>query len=239
MSDFYVTSDLPEPFRAADLLMAKKYPTAEKVKHEPEDVPDEAEEVSRRKTIDYLLDQELNGPPIKKWQDEHYPEWIAGIKSDYEIAHPFPGDVEIEVVRGDVTPSKKDIKRLKKLAKAQRQAEIDMIQLVTRKNMLRRQLGDLSIKRKKDAKKIAAINIQLKQIDIAIADIESEFGVKITEIDRGTKVGRFLGKIKRAAKRFFKKTKKFYKRNMELINGLAAIIVPVVGGLIVKSIVRA
>lgn len=102
--------------------------------------------------------------------------------------------------------------------------------------MLRAQLGDLSPRRKKDAKKIAAINIQLRQIESAIKELEKEFGISSTSIDKGTRVGRFLGRIKRAARRAGKKIKKFYKHNMELINGMATIILPVIGGLLLKAI---
>lgn len=120
--------------------------------------------------------------------------------------------------------------------KAQRLAEIEMIQLITRKEMLKKKLGELDISKAKDAKKIASINIDLMNVDLQIKQLEMQYGISSSEIDQGTRVGRFLGKIKKGFKKIVKKAKKFYKRNFELIYGLAAIFVPVIGGFLLRKI---
>lgn len=134
--------------------------------------------------------------------------------------------------------NKKVAKREKKIKKMQREYEIEMIQLIARRDMLKKKLGELNPGKKKDSKKIAAINIELINIREDLDEITAMSGLNITDIDNGTRLGRFLGRLKIKAKKIWKKTKKFYRRNSELIQGICAIVLPVIGSLIYKAITK-
>lgn len=119
--------------------------------------------------------------------------------------------------------------------KDQTDCQKEMIRLLTRKEELRYKLGTLDISKKKDAKKIASINIELKYIDADIEMLEMQSGIKASELDRGSKLGRFVGKVKMITKKVSKKVKKFFKRHKEVVSAIASVLVPVLGGLIFKK----
>lgn len=129
---------------------------------------------------------------------------------------------------------KKSSKREKKRRKEQREYEIEMIQLITRRDLLRKKLGELNPGKKKDSKRIAAINIELTNIRDELKMLETQSGLHIDEVDKGTKVGRFIGKMKMKIKKVAKKIKKFYKRNTELIYGVCSIVLPVLVSKLIK-----
>lgn len=190
-SEFYVCSELPEPFRAADLLMEQLHPQPKFVR-EPKVVP------------------------MPRITENRGAEGPIGVTEDWYIAEKQ--------------------KQMKKREKAQRVAEVEMIQHITRKEMLRAQLGELDIRKPKDAKKMAAINVELKNIDIDIKQLETQYGIEAEEIDKGTRVGRFLGRLKKKVRKIGKAIKRFYKRNFDLIYGLASIFVPILGAGLIKKI---
>ena len=121
-------------------------------------------------------------------------------------------------------------------AKARHQAEIDVIQLIARRDLLRGKLSRLDGRRKKDAIKIASINIELVNIEEALTSIKKEYGITMNDIDKGSKVSRFFNRAKEKVKSAFKKVKKFFRRNSELIVGMATIILPVVGSIVVSMV---
>ena len=67
---------------------------------------------------------------------------------------------------------------------------------------------------------------------------KDQYDVNIDQLDKGTKLSRFVGKIKTGFKKAVKKTKKFYRRNAELINGVAAIALPTIISIVVKAITK-
>lgn len=127
---------------------------------------------------------------------------------------------------------KLELKRLKE----QNEVKITMINLLAQKDCIRHRIGKLDPSKKKDAKRIAAMNVRLREIDAELKILETEYGCKVKDIDRGTKFGRTVGHVKRFMRKVGKKVKKFYRRNAELINGMASIIAPVVTSLIIKSL---
>lgn len=190
---YYVCSELPEPFKAADLLMAQTYPQPKYIR-EPREVP-----------MPTITENRGAEGPLKVTE-----EWYIAQKQ----------------------------KQDRRFMKKKREAEIDMIQLIARKEMLRAKLGELNPAKSKDSKRIAAINIELINIDNMMAQLEMETGISPTELDHGTKVGRFLGRLKQRVKKIGKSIKKFYKRNYDLINGLASIVLPIFGSLFLKKIFK-
>lgn len=127
-------------------------------------------------------------------------------------------------------------KRDKKREKDVKRMRVEMIQLIAEKDMLKKKLAELNPGKKKDSKKIAAINVRLEKVNRNIELLEKASGTNAKELDHGTKPARIIGSIKRKVKKMFKKTKKFIKRNEELIVGMASIILPVVSVLLLKSI---
>lgn len=127
---------------------------------------------------------------------------------------------------------KRELKRLKQ----QKEAQIEMINLLAQKDCLRHKIGKLDPSKKRDSKRIAAMNVRIRDIDAELRFLEIENDCKVQDIDRGTKLGRTIGHIKRFARKISKKIKKFYNRNIELINGMATMIIPVVASLTIKSL---
>lgn len=123
-------------------------------------------------------------------------------------------------------------------AKAKREAEIKIIQLIARRNYLKNKLDDMDPGKEKDARKIACMNIELREIEDQLTYLQSEYGIYNDKIDEGSRFGRFISKIKRKFNRAKKKTKKFFKDNKDLIVSLSAVILPFLGGCIVKMLVK-
>lgn len=121
--------------------------------------------------------------------------------------------------------------------KEQKSAKVVMINLLTERDRLRYKIGKLDPTTTKGARKIALINIEIKNIEREIEILEEQNGCKCPEIDRGSKIGRTIGHIERGLKKFKKKCKKFFKRNEELIIGMASIILPVVASVAIKLLV--
>lgn len=136
--------------------------------------------------------------------------------------------------------AKKDAEKIRaQKEEERRQAEIDIIQLIARRDMLRNKLSDLNPGKQKDAIKIASINIELNDINRAIETIRREYGISMDHLNQGSGIKRFFGKVKSKACQFAKKVKKFFKRNTELITGVAAIVLPVFGSLIATKLAAA
>lgn len=105
--------------------------------------------------------------------------------------------------------------------------QIHMMQLIAERDRLKYKLGELNPGSKKDAKKIVSFNVKLRDIEAELTSYQQIYHINLDEVDKGSKLGRFIGRIKRTFKTAKKKVKKFVKRNKELISGLAAIILPV------------
>lgn len=116
-----------------------------------------------------------------------------------------------------------------------RDFQVEMMQLLAKRDRLRHTLGKLDPTNRKDSKRIVSINIKLKDIDAELQMLQEQSGVNMNELDHGTRFGRYVGHFQRAVKKGIKKIKKFYNRHAELINNMALIIIPTIfGGLIKK-----
>ena len=129
-------------------------------------------------------------------------------------------------------------KELARIAENKKDTQIEMMQLIAERDRLRYKLGKLDPSKKKDSKAIVVINVKLKDIDAELKALEDIAGVKIDSLDRGSRLGRFVGKIKKVFHTVKKAVKRWYRRNEDLIKGIIAIAIPVVistlGRLIVK-----
>lgn len=192
MDGYYLSSDIPEIFKAADRAIAKENPQPKYV---------DMTRTEPKKGLEINSNPRVLGP-IKMTQDFY-----------------------------DKAVEKRDHKRFKEV----KRMRVEMIQLIAEKDMLRSKLAELDPGRKKDSKKIAAINVRLEKVINRIQLLETESGTNAKELDHGTKPARVIGNIKRKVKKTVKKIKKFFKRNEELIVGMASIIMPFVCVVVLKS----
>ena len=133
---------------------------------------------------------------------------------------------------------KKKKKKMVEKAKEKRDVHIEMIQLLARKDMLRIKLGELDPGKKQDSKKIAAINVDIKDIDAELEMLSWQYGINIEELDKGSRLGRFIGRLKRNVKKVVKQVKKFCEEHSEFLINLGAIILPVVATFVCKLIFK-
>ena len=131
---------------------------------------------------------------------------------------------------------KKKKKQMINKAKEKRDVHIEMIQLLARRDMLRSKLGELDPGKKSDSKKIAAINIDLKDITAELEMLSWQYDIDIKELDKGTRVARFVGRVKRKTRKIVKKFKKFWNENKEFILNIGAVVISAIAPFMVKSL---
>ena len=162
------------------------------------------------------------------------------VREPYEVPMPTIGsnpNVEGPIHMTKEEYEKRKIKQERKREKKTREAEIEIIQYLAREEMIRSKLAKLDPCKKKDSKKIAAYNIELKNLRANIEMLQDQYGIKIDSLDRGNKVSRFFARLKRKVDKVIKKVKKWYNRNNDLIIGVLGIAVPVLlSGFIAKLI---
>lgn len=133
----------------------------------------------------------------------------------------------------------KELKKQRKLAQEKKEAELKSIELQSELEHIHSKLGTLNASKKKDAKKLAAYNIRIKEIEQELDELREKYKIEIKEIDRGSKVTNFLTKVKRGFKKFGRKFKKFFNKNAEFICTLGMTLLPVFGAFIGKGIMAA
>lgn len=153
------------------------------------------------------------------------------VKKPYHV--PMPTIHSNPNVEGPIHMTKDEyerqkIKQQKKQEKKTREAEVEIIQYLAREDMIRSKLAKLDPCKKKDSKKIAAYNIELKNIRANIEMLQEQYNIKINELDHGNKISRFLGRMKRKVQRVWKKVKKWFKRNEEVVVGVLGIAGPAI-----------
>lgn len=135
----------------------------------------------------------------------------------------------------------KELKRRQKeereAAEMKNQAEIKSIELAARRDYLRKQLNNINLNKRKSAAKLAAINIELKEIENELNNIKEVYDIEVPNINEGSKVKRFFKGVKNSFITAGKKIKKYCKKNSELIKGLASVIIPVALAYTLKVII--
>lgn len=174
------------------------------------------------KVIQDQINDRLAGRPRKPNEDEI-------VKEPPVIDMPFiKGDPNkkgpLIVTKDWFVKTKK--KQLTRIAKEKKALQIEMMQLLGKRDALRIKLGRLDPGNMKDAKKIVSINITLRDIDATLSMLQDQSGIDLEELDHGTKFQRAVGRAKRAVGGFFKKVKKFFKKNKETIIEVASVAIP-------------
>lgn len=162
------------------------------------------------------------------------------VREPYEV--PMPSIQSNPNVEGPIHMTKEEyekrkIKQQKKREKKTREAEVEIIQYLAREEMIKSRLAKLDPCKKKDSKKIAAYNIELKNLRANIEMLQEQYGIKIDSLDRGSKVSRFFARLKKKATRIFRKIKKWYERNDDLIIGVLGIAIPVLFSSLIAKII--
>lgn len=127
-------------------------------------------------------------------------------------------------------------KELAEIAKDRKAAQIEMMQLIAERDRLRYKLGKLDMSKKRDSKIAVAMNVKIKDINAELESLQSITGININTLDKGSRLGIFVGKCKRLFHKVKKAVKKWWERNGELITGLAAIILPFIANKLVKKL---
>ena len=178
----------------------------------------------------YYLDPLDNSKPTEKREPK---------KPRKEVPMPFikgDGKKKSKVIITEDWYVKQKKKHAVERAMDKKDMQREMMRLLAKQDRIRHKLGQLNPNKKKDSKKIVAYNEELKDIDAQLKMLEAQSGCKLDELDHGTRFGKFVGKIKHAWKRFKKKVKKVYERNEQLIVAIASVVIPVIGGVIIKGI---
>lgn len=162
------------------------------------------------------------------------------VKNPKEIPMPFihgckGAKEQIVVTENWYVKEKKS--QLARVAENKKDAQIEMMQLIAKRDRLRYKLGKLDPSKKKDSKLIVTINIQLKDIEAELKTLQQLTGINIDKLDRGTRLGRFVGKIKKIFHKVKKVVKRWYNEYEDVIKGVLAIAIPVVVSTIAKKII--
>ena len=174
----------------------------------------------------------------RQWDEAHKNEPKA-IREVVEVPMPFIHENKGKsgpIIITEDWALKKRKKELKRRAEDAKEMQIEMMQLISKRDYLKLKLGELDPGRKKDAKKIVSINVQLKDIEADLRMLQEQSGINLNELDHGSRLARFVGRVKRWFKRKIKKIKKIFEENKELIVGMIAIIAPTVFTAVIKSL---
>lgn len=128
-------------------------------------------------------------------------------------------------------------KAMSRRAESKAEAEIEMIRLMAQRDRIRSKLSQLDPGNKKDSKKIAALNCRLNVINDYINEYKEQYDFNIEELDHGTKLGRFIGNMKRKIKKTFKKVKKFFKEHEEVLWTACTAVASLVVAFVVKLLI--
>lgn len=175
----------------------------------------------------------------RQYMEEHKNDPIPvtkPIKVPMPFIHGVKGVKQPIIITEDWALKKKK-KELKRRAEDLKEMQIEMMQLIAKRDRLRLKLGELDPANKKDARRIVSYNVQLKDIEADLSMLQDQSGINLNELDHGSRLARFIGGMKRWVKRKVKKVKKFFRENKELILGMCAIILPVVVSAITKVII--
>ena len=131
---------------------------------------------------------------------------------------------------------KKKKKKIVERAKETRDIHIEMMQLLAKRDMLRIKLGKLNPANKKDSKKIVVINVKIKDINAELEMLSWQYNINLEELDKGSRLGRFIGRVKRKVKKITKVIKNLWEDHSDFILNIGSIILPFISTIIFKKL---
>lgn len=119
-----------------------------------------------------------------------------------------------------------------------RNIKIDIVHLMTERARIKKKLSTMDPSKKKGARKIAEMNIDLEQINEDIHNMSDMIGEPEPKVEYGSNSGRFFNRAKSKIHSGWKKFKKFCKRNKEIIIGVSVMVLPVAVSLVAKLLLK-
>lgn len=127
-------------------------------------------------------------------------------------------------------------KQMGDIAENSKDAQIEMMKLIAERDRLRYKLGKLNPGKKKDSKMIVNINVKLKDIDAELEYLQEIAGVNIDQLDHGSKLGKFVARLKMVCNDIKKSAKKWYKKHEDKFIAVASVAIPLVLALVAKKL---
>lgn len=119
-------------------------------------------------------------------------------------------------------------KQMAHYASNRKDAQIKVMQMLADIDRLRYELGHLDPGDKKDSKKIVAINVRIKDMEADIESLEFLYDFKMDKLDLGSRLGKFMYKLKKTFKSIKKKIVNFFYEHEETILGIACLFIPII-----------
>lgn len=107
-------------------------------------------------------------------------------------------------------------------AESKAEAERETIQLLAERDRIRKILPTLDPTKRKDVKRIAALNCRLNVINTYLESYQVQYGLDIKELEYGSKMKRLLNKGKQKVKKFAKKVKKTLNAHTDIVTAVAS-----------------
>jgi hypothetical protein len=190
------------------------------------DIEDDEEEFEKPKKK-----KKKKSKKVKKELTEEEKAAKAERKAAKEAKRQAEIEAEIEAEEREAA-----IKEAKRQEKRRKECEVEIIQLIARRNYLNAKLQELNPAKEKQAVQIAEMNIELLSINDRIDALERESGIHKSHIETGSPVRRFFTNVKNKVVGFGSKIKKFFKKNKELVVGLASVVLPFAAACIFKGV---
>lgn len=130
------------------------------------------------------------------------------------------------------------LKEARRKERQRKEAENTLIKLISRKNYIKAKLSNLDPGKEKHSRMIAQFNIELNNIEEQINSIQTQTGIYLDKVEEGSRLKRFIGKVTTKCKSKARGIKKFFKKNKDLVVGLTSVILPVIGGCLLRLFVR-
>lgn len=118
--------------------------------------------------------------------------------------------------------------------KEKRDYERELLECLGKRERLQFKLSKLDPKKKKDNKKIISINFRIQDLDEKIKYLQQESGINLNK-EGDSKLGRIWKRVKSTFSNACKAVKKFWKKHSEAIEGVLAVVLPIIGAAIFKK----
>ena len=114
--------------------------------------------------------------------------------------------------------------------------EKKIIDQLAKKARYQKNISKLNPNDPKEHKKIVVLNFKIRRINEKLEILQKESGINLNNINTGSRLERFINFVKETATKIVKKVKKFFKRNYDIIMGVASIVLPFFGAIIMKKL---
>ena len=168
--------------------------------------------------------KQLEETDYNKWKERNKDRCTEPIKIPMPFIHGDGRKGPLYVTNDWYVKKKK--KQIIKNAKEKKIIQCDIMEAVAKLERVNIKLAQLNPGKKKDAKKIARLNIKKRDLELEIDTLQKECGVEIESLYKGSKWRRRWESFKKKIKKGWKKFKRWFSDNKELIFGFLAVAIP-------------